>query len=84
MLKNQQYEWTEKKNDQDYNWTDVLNGQKSRSNMLDIENSAAENLMQSIYAGYYESMFRAQLEGDRLNNRLTQERINQLILQKML
>ncbi len=84
LLKNQQYEWTERKNDQDYNWTDVLNGQKSRSNMLDIENSAAENLMQSIYAGYYESMLRAQLEGDRLNNRLTQERINQLILQNML
>ncbi len=82
-LNSQDYNWTERQNSQDYNWTDVLNGQKSRSNELDIENSAVENLMQSIYASYYESLLRAQLEGDRLNNRLTQERINRLILQNM-
>ncbi len=84
LLNNQKYNWTERQNSQDYSWTDVLNGQKSQSNMLGLENAANENIMQGIYMEYYNDMLRAQLEGDRLNNRLTQERINQLILQNML
>ena len=80
----QDYNWTERQNSQDYNWTDVLNGQKSRSNELNIENSINENIMQGIYMGYYDRMLRGQLEEQRLSNRLTQEKINQLILQNML
>ena len=84
LLNKQKYNWAEKQNSQDYNWTDVLNGQKSQSNMLGLENAANENIMQGIYMDYYNDMLRAQLEGERLDNRLTQERINQLILQNML
>ncbi len=80
----QDYNWTEQQNSQDYNWTDVLNGQQSRLNELDIENSINENIMQSIYAGYYDSILKTQLEGERLTNRLTQERINQLLLKNAL
>ena len=72
-----------KNNAQDYDWTEILNGQQSTSNYLESENMRNENIMQQIYLQYYNKLLEAQLVGENLNNRLTQERINQLILQNM-
>ncbi len=79
----QEYSWAEKNNAQDYDWTEILNGQQSTSNYLESENMRNENIMQQIYLQYYNKLLEAQLVGENLNNRLTQERINQLILQNM-
>ena len=79
----QEYSWAEKNNAQDYDWTEILNGQQSTSNYLESENMRNENIMQQIYLQYYNKLLEAQLVGENLNNRLTQEKINQLILQNM-
>lgn len=83
LFNNQDYSWTETFNNQDYDWTEMFNNQTATSNYLDIENSRNENLMQQIYMGYYNQILSNQVQEQSLNNRLTQEKINQLILQNM-
>ncbi len=84
LFNNQDYTWTDMFNNQDYDWTEMLNNQTATSNYLDIENSRNENLMQQIYMGYYNQILSNQIQEQNLNNRLTQEKINQLILQNMI
>ena len=82
-IRDREYSWAEKNNAQDYDWTEILHGQQSTSNSLESENMRNENIMQQIYLQYYNKLLEAQLVGENLNNRLTQERINQWILQNM-
>ncbi len=79
----QDYYWTTMQNNQNYQWTDLLNTQKSNQNMLNIEGSRLDNSKKQIYLQYYNDLLQAELNGSNLNNRLTQEKINQLILQNM-
>lgn len=79
----QDYYWTNLQNNQDYQWTDLLNTQKSNQNLVDIESSKLDNTQKQIYLKYYNDILQAQLNGSNLNNRLTEEKINQLILQNM-
>ena len=67
--------------DQEYNWTDILNGQQQLMNNNDIEAGSLDNLEQNIYLTYYNQILRAYLESQQLDNRLTEEEINRLILQ---
>lgn len=79
----QDYYWTNLQNSQDYQWTDLLNTQKSNQNMVDIEGDRLDNQQKQIYLEYYRDLLQAELTGSNLDNRLTEEKINQLILQNM-
>lgn len=71
--------WSNLESGQNYRWTDMLNEQKSMQNTQNIEGSRLDNIEKEIYLRYYDSLLKSELEGSELDNRLTQERINQLI-----
>lgn len=79
MMNEQEY----RKNEQDFKWTDILNSQKSELNQSDLESNLLDNSQKRIYLEYYNDLLKSELEGNNLNNRLTEEKINQLILQNM-
>lgn len=76
--------WKNMFNNQDYRWNEQLNSQKSDINQLDIEGSEMSNLKDQIYLSYYNEILKSQLDGNELDNKLTQEKINQLMLKNML
>ena len=80
LFNEQKYETTERENE----WDEIFNGQEYSQNALDIESMRNENAIRQIYLQYYNRLLESQLQSEALDNRLTQEKINQLILQNML
>lgn len=78
-LNRQKYDSAE----QDYRWAEILNSQKSDMNIVGMEGEILDNTKKQIYLEYYNDLLQAELNGSYLDNRLTQEKINQLVLQNM-
>lgn len=78
-LNRQKYDSAE----QDYRWAEILNSQKSDMNIVGMKGEILDNTKKQIYLEYYNDLLQAELNGSYLDNRLTQEKINQLVLQNM-
>lgn len=75
--------WERLLSEQKYNWTEHLNSQSSALNDINIEGNQMNNIRNQIYLSYYNKILEAEVEKNQLDNKLTQEKINQLLLQNM-
>lgn len=77
---NWEQNWEEAFNEQEYaanQWEEYLYTQAAEKNALTNEGLRLDNLQQEIYQKYYEKLLQAELNGNYLDNQLTQARIYQ-------
>ena len=60
-------------------WYEVFNTQSVTKNDYANEGLRLDNMQKQAYQRYYEQLLQAELAGSRLDNQLTQQKINQLI-----
>lgn len=69
--------WEDLLREQSYRSAEQSANQTAEKNALTIEGLQLNNLQQRIYQTYYQQLLDAELQGERLNNQLTQARIYQ-------
>lgn len=69
--------WEDLLQEQSYRSAEQSANQTAEKNALTIEGLRLNNLQQRIYQTYYQQLLDAELQGERLNNQLTQARIYQ-------
>ncbi len=57
------------------NWEELFNNQDAEKNLLTLEGLNLDALQQETYLKYYESLLKAQLEGNKLSNSLTLKKL---------
>ena len=84
--KDQQQDWDTRLSRQkleqaqrDSYWNEVFNTQSVTKNDYANEGLRLDNMQKQAYQRYYEQLLQAELAGSRLDNQLTQQKINQLI-----
>lgn len=89
--KDQQQDWDTRLSRQkleqaqrDSYWNEVFNTQSVTKNDYTNEGLRLDNMQKQAYQRYYEQLLQAELAGSRLDNQLTQQKIDQLYLKNLL